>query len=132
MPEIVHTPDLKLAACLITCGVKPRNPDHIARVLKGGRESWTFYFHADGVAGVSTTAIVEAIRAGQEAVEGLRDKIPDLPGARAALYNRESLLDIGHKNARRLVMAKLPGGGVLLADEKLSAEAKRQAASLAL
>ena len=62
----------------------------------------------------------------------MRDKLPDLPGARAALYNRETLLDVIFKKTRRLVMVNLPQGGVMLADEKLSPEVKRQVAQMVM
>jgi len=126
------TTDTKVAATLATVGVKLRTQDPISRVMQKGRETWHYWFTLDGVGGVATAKIVQAILEGQEACEALRDKLPDLPGARAALYNREILLDLGHNKCRRLVMVNLPGGGVMLADEKLSAETKRQVAQMVM
>ena len=79
-----------------------------------------------------TARIVQAILDGQEACEELRGQLPDLPGARAGLYNREILLDLGHNKCRRLVMVNLPNGGIMLADEKLSPETKRHVAQMVL
>jgi hypothetical protein len=126
------TTETKVASILATLGVELRNPDPISRVVQHGREAWHFWFSCDGVAGVPTTTIVAAIIDGQEACEALRDTLPDLPGARAALYNRETLLDLGNKRCRRLVMVNLPGGAVMLADEKLSPEVKRQVAQMVM
>lgn len=69
---------------------------------------------------------------GQDACEALRADLPDLPGARASLFNREALLDLGTQKCRRLVLVNLPSGAVMLADEKLSPEVKRQVAEMVL
>jgi hypothetical protein len=126
------TTDTKVASILATLGVELRNPDSISRVVQHGREIWHFWASCEGANGVPTATIVEAVLEGQEACEALRDKLPDLPGARAALFNRETLLDLGNKRCRRLVMVNLPGGAVMLADEKLSPEVKRQVAQMVL
>lgn len=126
------TTDTKVAATLATVGVKLRTQDPISRVVQKGRETWHFWFELDGAGGVSTGQIVQAVLDGQEACEALREKLPDLPGARASLFNREILLDIGHNKCRRLVMVNLPSGGIMLADEKLSPEVKRQVAEMVL
>lgn len=126
------TTDTKLAAALATVGVALRQQDPISRVVQKGRETWHYWFSPAGVAGLGTTQIAQAIIEGQDACEALRGKLPDLPGARAALFNREILLDLGHNKCRRLVMVNLPQGGVMLADEKLSAETKRQVAQMVL
>jgi hypothetical protein len=126
------TTDTKVASCLCSVGVQLRQQDPISRVIQKGRETTHFWFSCDGAASVPTGTIVEAILESQEACEALRDRLPDLPGARAALYNREILLDVIFKNTRRLVMVNLPSGGVMLADEKLSAETKRQVAQLVM
>jgi hypothetical protein len=126
------TTDTKVAATLATVGVKLRTQDPISRVVQKGRETWHFWFELDGAGGVSTGEIVQAVLDGQDACEALRDKLPDLPGARASLFNREILLDIGHNKCRRLVMVNLPSGGIMLADEKLSPEVKRQVAEMVL
>jgi len=122
----------KVATCLATVGVPLRNPDPISRVVQRGKETWHFWFCTDGAGGLSTDAIAQAVIQGQEACEALRDQLPDLPGARAALYNRELLLDLGNQRCRRLVMVNLPNGAVMLADEKLSPEVKRQVAQLVM
>jgi len=124
------TTDTKVAATLATVGVRVRQQDPISRVVQKGRETWHYWFELDGAGGVATGSIVQAILDGQDACEALRDKLPDLPGARAALYNREILLDLGHNKCRRLVMVNLPNGGLMLADEKLDAKTKRDVAQL--
>jgi hypothetical protein len=126
------TTDTKVASCLCTVGVRLRDQDPISRVVQKGREVVHYWFECDGAAGVQTGTIVEAILESQEACEALRDQLPDLPGARAALYNREILLDVIFKKTRRLVMVNLPNGGVMLADEKLSPETKRQVAQMVM
>ena len=126
------TTDTKLAAILATVGVPLRQQDPISRVVQRGRETWHYWFSPEGVPGLQTTQIAQAIIEGQEACEALRSWLPDLPGARAALYNREMLLDVGHNKCRRLVMVNLPQGGIMLADEKLSAEVKRQVAQMVM
>jgi hypothetical protein len=126
------TTDTKVASCLCTVGVQLRQQDPISRVVQKGREVVHYWFSCDGAASVPTGKIVEAILESQEACEALRDELPDLPGARAALYNREILLDVIFKKTRRLVMVNLPQGGVMLADEKLSPETKRQVAQLVM
>ena len=126
------TTDTKVASVLCTVGVELRQQDPISRVVQKGRETVHSWFSCDGSNGVPTGNIVEAILESQEACEALRDKLPDLPGARAALYNREILLDVIFKKTRRLVMVNLPQGGVMLADEKLSAETKRQVAQMVM
>jgi hypothetical protein len=126
------TTDTKLAACLATVGVELRNPDPISRVVQRGRETWHFWFSTEGAAGLPTGTIAAAVLQGQEACEALRDQLPDLPGARAALYNREAILDLGNNHCRRLVMVNLPNGAVMLADEKLSPEVKRQVAQMVM
>lgn len=126
------TTDTKVASVLCTVGVELRQQDPISRVVQKGRETVHYWFSCDGANGVPTGNIVEAILEGQDACEALRDKLPDLPGARAALYNREILLDVIFKKTRRLVMVNLPQGGVMLADEKLSPEVKRQVAQMVM
>jgi len=126
------TTDTKVAATLATVGVRVRQQDPISRVVQKGRETWHYWFELEGAGGVATGSIVQAILDGQDACEALRDKLPDLPGARAALYNREILLDLGHNKCRRLVMVNLPNGGVMLADEKLDAKTKRDVAQLVM
>ena len=126
------TTDTKIAACLCTVGVKPRQQDPISRVIQRGKETWHYWFPLDGYNGLSTASIAQAIIEGQDACEALRDQLPDLPGARAALFNREILLDLGNNRCRALVMVELPNGGVMLADRHLSGEVKRQVAQLAL
>lgn len=126
------TTDTKIACCLCTVGVELRKEDPISRVVQKGRETVHYWFSCDGANGVQTTNIVQAVLEGQDACEALRDKLPDLPGARAALFNREILLDVIFKKTRRLVMVNLPQGGVMLADEKLSPEVKRQVATMIL
>jgi hypothetical protein len=126
------TTDTKVAATLATVGVRVRQQDPISRVVQKGRETWHYWFELDGAGGVATGSIVQAILDGQDACEALRDKLPDLPGARAALYNREILLDLGHNKCRRLVMVNLPNGGLMLADEKLDAKTKRDVAQLVM
>jgi hypothetical protein len=124
------TTDTKVAATLCTVGVPLRSQDPISRVVQKGRETVHYWFSCDGVGGVPTGKIVEAILEGQDCCEALRDKLPDLPGARAALYNREILLDVIFKKTRRLVLVNLPQGGLMLADEKLDANTKRDVAQL--
>jgi hypothetical protein len=124
------TTDTKLAAALCTVGVPIRQQDPISRVVQKGRETVHYWFSCEGSAGLTTGQIAEAILESQEACEALRDTLPDLPGARAALYNRELLLDVIFKRTRRLVMVNLPKGGVMLADEKLNADTKRQIAQM--
>jgi len=126
------TTDTKVASVLLTVGVELRQQDPISRVVQKGRETVHYWFSCDGAKGVPTGNIVEAVLESQEACEALRDKLPDLPGARAALYNREILLDVIFKKTRRLVMVNLPQGGVMLADEKLSPETKRQVAQMVM
>ena len=126
------TTDTKVASTLATVGVPLRNEEPISRVVQRGRETWHYWFETSGAGGVPTSDIASAIIEGQESCEELREKLPDLPGARASLYNRELLLDLGNKRCRRLVMVKLPGGGIMLADEKLAPEVKRQVADMAL
>jgi hypothetical protein len=126
------TTDTKVAATLCTVGAKPRQQDPISRVVQKGRETWHYWFELDGANGVPTARIVQAVLDGQEACEELRAELPDLPGARAGLYNREILLDLGHNKCRRLVMVNLPNGGIMLADEKLSPETKRQVAQMVM
>ena len=126
------TTDTKVAATLATVGVPIRQQDPISRVVQKGRETWHYWFHLEGSSGVPTGQIVQAILEGQNACEALRDKLPDLPAARAALYNREILLDLGHNKCRRLVMVNLPNGGIMLADEKLDAKTKRDVAQLVM
>ena len=126
------TTDTKVASTLATVGVRLRQQDPISRVVQKGRETWHYWFELDGAGGVATAQIVQAILEGQEACEELRHQLPDLPGARAALFNREILLDLGHNKCRRLVMVNLPSGGIMLADEKLSAETKRQVAQMVM
>lgn len=126
------TTDTKVAACLCTVGVQLRPQDPISRVVQKGREIVHYWFSCDGAGGLSTGAIVQAVLDGQDACEALADKLPDLPGARAALYNREILLDVIFKKTRRLVMVNLPRGGIMLADEKLSPTAKRQVAEMVM
>jgi hypothetical protein len=124
------TTDTKLAAVLCTVGVTLRQQDPISRVVQKGRETVHYWFSCEGAAGLTTGQIAEAILESQEACEALRDTLPDLPGARAALYNRELLLDVIFRRTRRLVMVNLPKGGVMLADEKLNADTKRQIAQM--
>lgn len=126
------TTDTKLATCLATVGVPLRQQDPISRVVQRGRETWHYWFRVEGAAGLSTSQLADAILAGQEQCEALREQLPDLPGARAALFNREMLLDLGHKFCRRLVMVNLPGGAVMLADEKLDAKTKRDVAQMVM
>ena len=126
------TTDTKVASVLCTVGVGLRTVDPISRVVQKGRETVHYWFSCDGANGITTGKIVEAILESQEACEALRDQLPDLPGARAALYNREILLDVIFKKTRRLVMVNLPGGGVMLADEKLDAKTKRDVAQLVM
>ena len=126
------TTDTKVAATLATVGVRVRQQDPISRVVQKGRETWHYWFELEGAGGVATGSIVQAILDGQDACEALRDKLLDLPGARAALYNREILLDLGHNKCRRLVMVNLPNGGLMLADEKLDAKTKRDVAQLVM
>ena len=126
------TTDTKVASILLTVGVQIRQQDPISRVVQKGRETVHYWFSCDGAAGISTGKIVEAILTSQEACEELRGELPDLSGARAALYNREILLDVIFKKTRRLVMVNLPGGGIMLADEKLSADTKRQVAQMVM
>lgn len=126
------TTDTKVAATLATVGVPIRQQDPISRVVQKGRETWHYWFNLEGASGVSTGQIVQAILEGQDACEALRDKLSDLPAARAALYNREILLDLGHNKCRRLVMVNLPNGGLMLADEKLDAKTKRDVAQLVM
>jgi hypothetical protein len=126
------TTDTKVAACLCTVGVQIRVQDPISRVMQRGRETWHYWFELGGANGVSTAEIAQAIIEGQDQCETLRDKLPDLPGARAALFNRETLLDLGNNKCRQLVFVNLPNGGVMLSDRNLSAETKRQVAQLAL
>ena len=132
MDAFYTTTDTKLASTLATVGVSLRKEDCITRVVRSGRETWHYWFAVQGPAGLSTQEIAAAVQSGQDACEELREKLPDLPGARAALYNRESLLDLGNKHCRRLVMVNLPGGAVMLADEKLSAEQKRLVAQMVM
>jgi hypothetical protein len=126
------TTDTKVASCLCTVGVQIRQQDPISRVVQKGREVVHYWFNCDGAGGIPTGQIVEAILDSQEACEALRDQLPDLPGARAALYNREILLDVIFKKTRRLVLVNLPNGGVMLADEKLDAKTKRDVAQLVM
>ena len=126
------TTDTKVASCLCTVGVQIRQQDPISRVVQKGRETCHYWFSCDGAGGVPTGQIVAAILEGQEACEALRDKLPDLPGARAGLYNRELLLDVIFQKTRRLVLVNLPGGGIMLADEKLDAKTKRDVAQLVM
>ena len=126
------TTDTKVASVLLTVGVQIRQQDPISRVVQKGRETVHYWFSCDGSAGISTGKIVEAILTSQEACESLRAELPDLPGARAALYNREILLDVIFKKTRRLVMVNLPQGGIMLADEKLDATTKRQVAQMVM
>ena len=126
------TTDTKVASCLCTVGVQIRQQDPISRVVQKGRETCHYWFSCDGASGVPTGQIVAAILEGQEACEALRDKLPDLPGARAGLYNRELLLDVIFQKTRRLVLVNLPGGGIMLADEKLDAKTKRDVAQLVM
>ena len=126
------TTDTKVASCLATVGVKLRQQDPISRVVQRGRETWHYWFDLDGAGGLSTNDIVTAVLEGQDAAEAVRDRLPDLPGARASLYNREALLDLGNNRCRRLVLVNLPNGAVMLADERLSPEVKRQVAQLVL
>jgi hypothetical protein len=124
------TTDTKVASCLCTVGVPLRQQDPISRVIHKGKETTHFWFKCDGANGIATGSIVEAIVSGQEACEALRDQLPDLPGARAALYNRELLLDVIFKKTRQLVLVNLPQGGVMLADKNLDATTKRDLAQL--
>ena len=126
------TTDTKIACVLCTVGVPLRQQDPVSRVVQKGRETVHYWFGCDGAAGVPTNQIVQAIIEGQDACEELRDQLPDLPGARAALWNRELLLDVIFKKTRRLVMVNLPQGGIMLADEKLSPEVKRQVAQMVM
>lgn len=126
------TTDTKVASCLCTVGVQIRQQDPISRVVQKGREVVHYWFNCDGAGGIPTGQIVEAILDSQEACEALRYQLPDLPGARAALYNREILLDVIFKKTRRLVLVNLPNGGVMLADEKLDAKTKRDVAQLVM
>ena len=126
------TTDTKVASVLLTVGVQIRQQDPISRVVQKGRETVHYWFGCDGAAGIPTGKIVEAILTSQESCEDLRAELPDLPGARAALYNREILLDVIFKKTRRLVMVNLPQGGIMLADEKLSPETKRQVAQMVM
>ena len=126
------TTDTKVASVLLTVGVQIRQQDPISRVVQNGRETVHYWFSCDGAESIPTGKIVEAILTSQEACEDLRDQLPDLPGARAALYNREILLDVIFRKTRRLVMVNLPQGGVMLADEKLSPETKRQVAQMVM
>lgn len=132
MQAYYATTDTKIASCLCTVGAPIRKQDPISRVVQRGRETWHYWFELEGANGVPTAEIVEAIINGQEACEKLRDKLPDLPGARAALFNREILLDLGHNKCRRLVLVNLKNGGMMLADEKLNAETKRHVAEMVL
>jgi hypothetical protein len=124
------TTDTKIASCLCTVGVPLRQQDPISRVIQKGKETTHFWFKCDGVNGVATGSIVEAIVSGQDACETLRDQLPDLPGARASLYNREILLDVIFKKTRPLVMVNLPQGGIMLADKHLDGQTKRDLAQL--
>lgn len=126
------TTETKVAATLATVGVRIREQDPISRVVQKGRETWHYWFQLEGAGGIPTAQIVQAILEGQEACEALREQLPDLPAARAALFNREILLDLGHNKCRRLVMVNLPAGGIMLADEKLSANTKRQVAQMVM
>lgn len=126
------TTETKVAATLATVGVRIREQDPISRVVQKGRETWHYWFQLEGAGGIPTAQIVQAILEGQEACEALREQLPDLPAARAALFNREILLDLGHNKCRRLVMVNLPNGGIMLADEKLSANTKRQVAQMVM
>ena len=126
------TTDTKVASVLCTVGVELRQQDPISRVIQKGRETTHFWFSCDGASGIPTGKIVEAILDGQEACEAMREQLPDLPGARAALYNREILLDVIFKKTRPLVMVNLPQGGVMLADKNLSPEVKRQVAQMVM
>lgn len=126
------TTDTKLAAVLLTVGVQIRQQDPVSRVVQKGKEIVHYWFEVHGSGGLTTGQIAQAVLEGQDACEELRDQLPDLPGARAALYNREILLDVIFKRTRRLVMVNLPQGGVMLADEKLSPETKRQVAQMVM
>jgi hypothetical protein len=126
------TTDTKVASVLLTVGIQIRQQDPISRVVQKGRETVHYWFSCDGAAGIPTGKIVEAILTSQEACEDLRTELPDLPGARAALYNREILLDVIFRKTRRLVMVNLPQGGIMLADEKLCPEVKRQVAQMVM
>jgi hypothetical protein len=126
------TTDTKVAATLATVGVRLRQEDPISRVVQKGRETWHYWFELEGAGGIPTAQIVQAIVEGQDSCEKLREQLPDLSAARAALFNREILLDLGHNKCRRLVMVNLPGGGIMLADEKLSPDVKRQVAQMVM
>jgi hypothetical protein len=126
------TTDTKLASVLATVGVKVRNPEPVTRVINKGKETCHYWFECDGANGIPTGQIADAFLQGQEACEALRGELPDLPGARASLFNRESFLDCIFNKCRPLVFVSLPNGGVMLADKHLSADTKRQVAELAL
>jgi hypothetical protein len=156
------TTDTKLAATLATVGVELRHQDPISRVVQKGRETWHYWFSTEGAQGKSTGELSAIILAGQDATNAVFESLPEiaeikdalaenahllekleaalaaanwagvLSGSRGALHNRETLLDLGNHHCRRLVKVSLPGGAVMLADEKLSAETKRQVAQLVM
>ena len=124
------TTDTKIASCLAAVGVELRQQDPMSRVIHKGKETVHYWFRCEGANGVSTAAIVQAVIEGQDACEALRDQLPDLPGARASLFNRELFLDVIFKKTRQLVLVNLPQGGVMLADKHLDATTKRDLAQL--
>jgi len=126
------TTDTKLATVLATCGVPFRNPEPISRVIKNGKERCHYWFLPTGAGGLSTSEIAAAFHAGQEVCEALRDKLPDLPGARACAFNREALLDCVFNKCRPKIQVTLPNGAVMLADKELTDEVKKQVADLVL
>ena len=111
--SLVFVRDIKLASCLVTLGVRLRNPEPIERISRNGAEPFcVFWFHNDG----SATDFIKAWESSEEVYgdpgHPLADSSHPFWLIRAALRNRERLLD-GIRQAKVFV-SKFKGGSTYL------------------
>lgn len=124
-----YTSNIKVAAALATLGFAMKHPEPVTRMVRpDGKESTVFWF--DDISATGEKASDVALGMTKKANE-LDEKDPENPlnYIRAALLNRETLIDIVHSTPRRIVIER-DGKRIAIREDATSEDKKAIAEKL--
>ena len=126
--ELFHTTNIKVATALVTLGFEMNEAPVTRQLRAGGSETTVFWFK--GTHPESGQSAFDVFQNATKNSEFFEAKHPDHPlnYIRAALQNRDTLIDLVHGTPRDVVIER--NGRRIAIRENASAETKRKFAAL--
>jgi hypothetical protein len=124
-----YTANIKVATALATMGFAMKQPEPVTRMVRpDGKESTVFWFDELSTTGAKARDVVLGMTKEADALDSSDPENP-INYIRAALLNRDTLVDLVHSTPRRIIIER-NGKRIAIREDATDADKKNLATKL--